>query len=433
MEEIEENLIAPLPASLEGKRIVIVNHGDMLGDSAKGSFMLMQALRRRGLDVRMLVYTKSSDEENVAAVGARLERGIRFCLERLDILLHNGFDRSTLFEVSTGRFAIDVSSHPWVMEADIVCLNWINQGLLNLKGIRKLHFKGKRIVWMVHDMWPFTGVCHHSGKCDYYTDECGNCMYLRDGGHSHDLSRKYWRKKRRLYGEVPITFITQSRGLERRARKSSLLRGRPVTTIQAPLPIDQFYTTPPSHIEMLLPTTKPNLILMGANRLDDESRNLSLGIDALNRIFDNHPDIASDTMVYLFGDLDTPRELDRLRLSHRWFGRINDQKILRYLMSSAKVILSTSMVEHIPTTLLESMASGAVPVTFDAPARNDLIKHLENGYLAQPMDAADLSDGILWALGADISREQQRDIITSRYSSDIIAEKYIDLFAQLVK
>lgn len=412
-------------------RVLLINHGDTLGDSAVVTFRLMQALRREGVDARMLVYTKTSLEENVQAIGSRLSRGIRYCLERLDILMSSGMDTSNLFEVSTGRFAIDITGHPWVKEADVVCLNWINQGLLSLDGIRRLHEAGKKIVWVLHDMWPFTGICHHAGICEYFTDECGNCMYLGSGGHSRDLSRRFWRKKRDLYNEVPITFITESRWLEHKARRSSLLCDKPVTTIPSPFPAEYYYVTPPQHIDMLVTATKPNLILIGANCLDSRDKSPDTAINALNHIFDNYPEIASHTAVYLFGDMHNPRILDRLRMSHRWFGRINDPKILRYLMSSAKVILSTSQLEHIPTTLLEGMAGGAVPVTFDSHGRDELITHRENGYLARPDDEDDLAEGLLWALNADIDRQSQHDLVDRMFSPSVVARTYIKLFKEL--
>lgn len=201
-------------------------------------------MRRAGIDARMLVYTKRSSEPNVACVGGRLPRGIRYCLERIDILWHGGFNKDNVFSVSTGRFAMNIHHHPWAKEADIICLHWINQGLLNLSGIRRLHEMGKKIVWTLHDMWPFTGVCHNSRVCEYYTDRCGNCMFLRGGGHPDDLSRIFWDKKLRLYDRVPITFVAESKHLELKARSSTLLRGKPVMTIHNPFHVDYFYTTP---------------------------------------------------------------------------------------------------------------------------------------------------------------------------------------------
>ena len=141
-----------LSASLKGKKIVLVNHSDTLGCAAKATFRLMQALRREGLDVRMVVYTRSSSETNVSEVGTPLSRSIRYCAERLFVMAHCDRSSHGNYVVSTGTLAVNIHNHPWVREADIVCLNWINLGLMNLRGIRRLHEAGKKIVWTLHDM-----------------------------------------------------------------------------------------------------------------------------------------------------------------------------------------------------------------------------------------------------------------------------------------
>lgn len=417
--------------ALRNKKIVLVTHNDVLGGAAIVTFRLMQALRREGLDARMVVYTKRSAEENVSDVSSRFRRGMVFCLERLHILSHLGFNRKNLFLVSTGNFAIGVHNHPWVKEADIVCLNWINQGLMGTGSIRKLHEMGKKLVWTLHDMWAFTGICHHAYECDYYTDKCGNCMFLSGGGSPDDLSHRMWLKKRELYSKVPITFVAVSHWLEKRARESSLLRSLPVMTIYNAFPVEQFYTSPARHIDSLLTTSKPNLLLMGAARLDDPIKGLEYTIDACNYIFDNYPEIASSTAIYLFGEIRNPELLDRLRLSHRWLGRINDFKILAYLYASAKVVISTSLYESLSGTLIEGQAAGAIPVTFGGDGRNDIVEHLKTGYIARYKDSRDIAEGIMWALKADISRDYLHRTVEERFGSKSIANKYIELFESL--
>lgn len=420
-----------LPAALHGKKIVLVNHSDTIGEGSTATFRLMQALRREGLDVRMIVYARYSSETNVSNVGSRLSRGLRYCAERLYVMMHCGISNENLYTVSTGSFAINIHTHPWVKEADIVCLNWINQGLMNLHGIRHLHESGKKIVWTLHDLWAFTGICHRSYECDYFTDSCGNCMFLKGGGHPEDLSHRMWKRKMHLYAETPITFVTDSKWLEHKALSSSLLRNKHVITIPNPMSVDRYYTEQPRHIDSLLSHTKPNLILIGATHLDDADKGLDYAIDALNYIFDNYPEIATKTAVYLFGDMQNPKALDNLRLSHRWFGRINDRKILRYLYSSAKVILSTSLLENLSDVIIEGMASGAVPVVFGDESREEVITHLVNGYVARFKEHTDIAKGVMWALNANISREEQHSYVKNNFSSQVVARRYIDLFSQI--
>ena len=134
--------VSSLPANLKGRQDVLVHHSDSLGGAAVVSFRLLQALRKIGVDARMVVYTKTSDEANVADTGTRFFRGLAFIMERLCILPAVDFKYVNLYKVSTGDFALNIHRHPWVKEADIVCINWINQRQMSLGGTRKTNRMG---------------------------------------------------------------------------------------------------------------------------------------------------------------------------------------------------------------------------------------------------------------------------------------------------
>lgn len=427
-----QNLKNSLPENLRGKKVVLVNHSDTLGGAAIVTFRLMQALRRQGVDAKMVVFTKTSSEENISNLSSRFIRGMAFCMERIKLLMATGFNYDNLFKISSGDFALNVHRHPWVKEADIVCLNWFNQGLLSIDGIRRLHEMGKKIIWTMHDMWAMTGICHHSYECSYFLDKCGNCQFLSGGGNPDDLSYKLWEKKNKLYQDVPITFVAVSRWLEQRARQSSLLRNCAVMTIHNPFPIEQFYTTPVKQLYSIETSTKPYMILFGAARLDDPIKGLSYTIDALNYIFDNYPEVATKSAIYFFGSMKNPELLDNLRFSHRWLGRVNDFKIIRYLCSSAKIVLSTSLYETLGGTLVEGQAGGAIPVTFGGDGREDVVEHLKNGYIAAYKDYKDVAKGIMWAINSGITRESLHESVKERFSAPVIAGKYIELFSEIM-
>lgn len=424
---------APLPESLRGKKIVLVNHGDTLGGAAVVTFRLMQALRERGLDVRMIVYTKNSKEELVETVATRYVRGMAFCLERAWMWIFGGVARENIFKVSTGDFAVNIHRHKWVREADIVCLNWFNQGLLNFRGIRKLHRMGKKLVWTMHDLWAFTGICHHPQQCDHYLDKCGGCMYLESGGSLTDISHRVWNKKKKTYAEVPVTFVAVSRWLEEKARSSSLLRDRPVMTIHNPFPVHRYFTRPTANVGSLsLGSYKPNLIIMAAARLDDPIKGLDIAIDALNIIFDHYPEEAQKTAVYFVGVIRDPSVLSRLRFSYRHLGLIRDEKVMRMLYAMSRIVLSTSLYETLGATLVEGQAAGAIPVTFGGDGREDVVRHLETGYIARGRDAASIAEGILWAIRNDVDRDMLHREALSNFGAEACTDRYIELFSSLV-
>lgn len=423
---------AALPENLKGRKVVLVNLSDSRGGAAVVTYRLLKALRREGVDARMLVFDKISPDGEVFEVKSRLRKTAAFVFERLRLFPSLGFKRDNIFKVSTGDFAVNIHRHPLVKEADIVCLNWFNQGMLGLKGIRKLHRAGKKIVWTLHDMWAMTGICHHAYECKRYHEECGYCQFLADGGSPNDLSHRMWKKKNLLYGETPVHFVTVSRWLEKCAMNSSLLVGRDVTTIPNPFPTDSFYYNPSHEIDNLLTPGKPNILLFGAARLDDPIKGLDYTIDALNYIFDNHPEVACKTIVYFYGNIRRPELLDRLRFSYRYFGMINDFKIIRYFCSVAKAVISTSLYETLPGTLIEGQAGGALAVTFGRGGQSDIVDHLKNGYIARYKDYRDVAEGILWALKTDVSREELHRSVRERFSSSSVARRYINLFSEIL-
>lgn len=141
---------------------------------------LMEALRAEGVDARMLVAEKLTDSPHVALIASPWRIKASFIADRLPIAFANGFNRSTLFKMDGAFAGIDISKHPWVKEADFICLNWINQGVLSMRDIAKLVKMGKKVYWTMHDMWNMTGVCHHAGACGRFQqgEECGHCPLL---------------------------------------------------------------------------------------------------------------------------------------------------------------------------------------------------------------------------------------------------------------
>lgn len=411
-------------------RIVFLSHSDNLGGAAVVTRRLMHALRNEGVDARMIVFNKLSDDEAVIPVGAgRFRRGWSFLTERALIALANGFSRENLFKVSTASTGLDPVDKKWIRDADVIVLTWINQGLLSLSGIRSLGLRGKPLVWIMHDMWNLTGICHHAYDCRRYTVACGACPLLKGEG-DNDLSATVWRRKKKLYDTVPIKFVAVSHWLADRARESSLLRDRDVCVIPNAFPVDSFKTEPSIKFSYIPDGYK--VILMGAARLDDPIKGLNLAVEALNDLFDNHPEAARNTIMVFFGQIRDENALADLRFPHVALGRINDARMLREIYARASVVLSTSHYETLPGTLIEGQAAGCLPVTFGHGGQDDIVDHKVNGYIARYPDTADVVEGLLWALEQTPDRQALHEHVRERFSSRAIAGRFITLFEDLV-
>ncbi|MDE6383785.1 MAG: glycosyltransferase [Paramuribaculum sp.] len=421
--------IAPAPTDGRPLKVAVICQSDSLGGAAVVTRRLVHALQAEGVDASLLAFHKLSTDDTVHTTSSRIIRATTFMGERIGIFLRNGFSRRNLFKVSTASTGIDLSHHPVVRDADVIVLSWINQGMLSLKGIARLASLGKPIVWTMHDMWNITGICHHAYECTSYTDRCGNCQFLT-GRSAHDLAHRTQHRKDTLYHQHPITFVAVSNWLAERARKSSLLRDADVRVIHNAFPVESFPTSPSMDLRCV--GESPLIISMGAARLDDPIKGLNYAIDALNHLFDNDPELARKSLAVFFGGIKDPSAFDRLRFPYRHLGQVNDGNVLRQLYAHTDVVLSTSLYETLPGTLIEGMAAGAVPVSFGRGGQNDIFEHLHTGYMAEYKNAEDVAAGIKWALTHRRKREDQHAEVRRRFSSSAIASQYIALFRELL-
>lgn len=411
-------------------KVTLVNHSDTLGGASVVTYRLMEALCRAGVDARMLVVRRATDDSRVALAGNALTRKAAFIAEHLRIVAGNGFSRRNLFKISIASDGLPLHRHPWIKDADVVALNWVNQGMLSLRGIRRIAAMGKPVVWTMHDMWCMTGVCHHAGDCEGFLRDCGNCPLIKDGKDARDMSRSTFRRKERLYDRVSLHFVAVSHWLASRAKDSALLRDEDVCVIPNAFPVAEFPLTPSlSRAELGLPEGK-RLIVMGAARLDDPIKGLPVAVEALNILADK----GCDAVAVFYGAMRDPAALDGLRLPHISLGTISDRRRLASLYAHADAVISTSQYETLPGTLIEGMAAGCVSVTFGRGGQADIVDHLDTGYIARYGDPVDFASGIEFALGcADEDRDRRSATVAERFSDDAVASEYIDLFNRLLQ
>ncbi|MGM9802646.1 MAG: glycosyltransferase [Muribaculaceae bacterium] len=409
-------------------KVVIVCKSHTQGGAAVVSHRLMNALRRAGHDARMLVLSHSS-EEYVESYAKKWRDGFNFLAERLQIFLQNGFSRRRLFVVDTARWGADISNHPWVVEADVINLNWINQGALSLAAVEKLLKMGKKVVWTMHDMWNCTGICHHAYDCRGYEGECNNCRLLGMMAADRDLSTRVQRQKAQLYAGNRLRFVAVSNWLAGRCRSSSLMCNCNVTVIPNAFPIEQFsYIRRPDPSLGIDPSK--HVLIMGAARLDDEVKGFDILIKVMQHIALRMPDLAAKCHLLLYGDIRNRRLLQQLAIPYTYVGWAHSSRVSR-LYAGSDVVLSTSRYETLPGTLIEGLASGCVAVTFDSGGQSDIVSHLETGYMAEPENVIDFAQGIKWAVEkAAVSREYLNHDMSQRFSSQQVAMKYIKLFSE---
>ncbi len=403
-------------------KVVILNTADAHGGAAIASWRLLHALADEGVDARMLVVDRALDDPLVDTCGTPEQRRWAFLRERLGIFLSNGLNRRDLFKVSTAHYGVDVLSHQWIKEADVVMLGWINQGMLSLADIQRLGAMGKHLVWTMHDMWCITGICHHAYVCSRYEQECGRCPFMRFP-HAADLSHHVWRRKKAVYDRTGIHFVAVSGWLADCFRRSALVKGKEVTVVNNPMPTERYSW------QRTGDTTK-TVVTMGAARLDDPVKGFDLLTAAANSIAGSGD--AQGIELQLFGDIRDRSLLDAIRLPHRWLGAVDPSRVPE-IMAASDVVVSSSHFETFGMTLAEGQAAGCLAVAFNHGGQADIIDHLRNGYLAAYPNAKDLAAGIRWAASQTADRELLHRSVEERFSYAAVARRYIELIDRLMK
>ncbi|HCC85803.1 MAG: Glycosyl transferase group 1 [Proteiniphilum acetatigenes] len=406
-------------------KILLINRSDLRGGAAIAAFRLMNALNANGQQAKMMVLEKLSDSNNVVEVGSKLANRWNFLAERARIFAHNGFSRNNLFDVSVADKGLSVTNQPLFREAEIIHLHWINQGMLSLDEIGRIIASGKKVVWTMHDMWPFTGICHHAAGCDRYESGCGCCPYLAVPSQQ-DLSYQRFLAKQATYAGGRITFVACSNWLRELAAKSPLTAGHQVVSI--PNPIDTAVYTPMDKREarqrLNLPENK-KIVLFAAAKASDPRKGMDYLVEASRIMAQQHDDI-----LFLIAGNDGEELGKRLSLPARSLGYVAPQD-MPGVYNAADLFVTPSLQDNLPNTIMEAMACGMPCVGFRTGGIPEMIDHRKNGYVAEYQNARDLADGLRWTLfetDSEMLSANARRKVVEEYAQEKVAQQYRHIY-----
>lgn len=415
-------------------RVLIVNTSERTGGAAVAAGRLVEALNNHGVKAKMLVRDKETDRLTVAQLPAQRCMQMRFLWERLVVWTRLHFSRRHLFEVDIANCGADITQLPEFREADVIHLHWVNQGMLSLKGIRKILDTGKPVVWTMHDIWPATAVCHLTLECRNFETQCSHCRLLPGGGSSHDLSTRVWQRKQQMLRDRQITFVACSQWLADEARQSALLQGQRVLNI--PNPIDSHVYTPMNQLQARqqagLPT-EGRIILFASQRVTNQNKGMDYLLEACRLLAEQHPEKKNDITLAILGG--HAEEIEgQLPFRTCPLGYVNDEKRIVAIYNAADVFVLPSLSENLPNTIMEAMACGVPSVGFRVGGIPEEIDHLQNGYVADYRNSEDLARGIWWTL-FEADREGLRKSclqkVAHQYSQQSVANRYLEVYESL--
>lgn len=417
-------------------KVVIINKSERIGGAAVAADRLMKALQKEAIDAEMLVLDKQTDNPCVHALSTswfkKKINWLRFLNERLVIFCLNKFNRSDLFKVSIANIGTNISNHPLVKNADIIHIHWINHNFLSLKNIEQLTDLGKPVVWTMHDMWSYTGICHHARECTNYQNECGQCFYLRSS-HPKDISYRIFLKKKNVLQHKNITYVGCSRWMAERAARSSLTLEEKIYAIPNPIDTNIFKKINRGKVRerLNLPQDK-YLLLFGAVNVTDKRKGLDYLINGLKYMKRQFPAIYNQMELVIFGQIKSEiRPFFDIPIHAMNF--LKDEGTIVNLYNAVNLFVTPSLDENLPNTIMEAMACGTPCVGFHIGGIPEMIGHKENGYVAQYQDAEDLAKGIAWTIENEKGLSDKAiDKVKSNYANSIVAQQYTELYKNLL-
>lgn len=309
-------------------------------------------LKKRGHTVR-IAYGRGSVPDKFASISFRIGND-------LDVNLHGCharvFDDSGFGSKKATRNFIS-----WVedYDPDVIHLHNIHGYYLNIQILFDyLHHAKKRIVWTLHDCWPFTGHCCYFdfAKCDKWREQCHHCPQKKDYPASifFDRSSENQKKKKELFSGISdMTLVTPSAWLASLVQ-ASFLQEYPIYTIPNWVNLNTF-TFSPSDFRKRYGITKEYIVL-GVASVWDRRKGLDIFIK-IEKI------LGSSYQIVLVGL--AKKQLEQLPEGIIGITHTSSERELAEIYSAADVFVNPTQEDNYPATHLEAIACGTPVISFD--------------------------------------------------------------------
>ncbi|EDM37245.1 Glycosyl transferase, group 1 [Pedobacter sp. BAL39] len=417
-------------------KVVHLNTYEGNGGAGRACLRLSSALKAQDIDSDVIVYfqfKESNQTDTFSKTPFQKARAVFNILS--ERYLSKAVSKALKTPFSLQWFGRSVIRHPKVQAADIIHLHWVNHGFLSPKFLAELDELEKPVVWTFHDSNAFTGGCHVRYSCENYHKECGFCPLLKVNG-KNDISHQTWARKKKAYSELNCHIVAPSNWMANSVKFSSLMGARAVTVIPNTIETDVFKPYVKSEAKKILKIQPDKFVLMSGfmPSKNDKHKGTSYLIAALNDLASRPGIVKENIELVIFGNNDQA-DMPEFPFKTTFLGTISNDSHLAKCYSAADAFITPSLEDNLPNTVMESLACATPVVAFKTGGIPDMVRHLENGYLADYESSEDLATGMEWLYhedhAAEIQKEARRTILM-QFSETVIAEKHLLLYQSLI-
>ena len=423
-------------------KIALINTYESFGGAAIACHRLFRGLLQTGMDCRLVVKCKQSDDDLVIRASAdESDPEASDILSAMTLLvdryiINNRTDiTNTIF--SLPHVGYNLSTFNFIRSADVINLHWVAD-FQSPSTIRSLLALGKPVVWTLHDQWPFTGGCHFSAGCEGYRADCAPCPQLAEDPFR--ISAAVLRDKLSLIRKEQLTIVTPSRWLANCARQSVLFAKSRIEVIPNGLDTEWFTPIPKDTAKRMMGFDPEKIIiLMGAHRMDESRKGGQEALAAIGCCLENSAfrDLVNNELVtpVCFGAESQSSVKSALPMVS--LGYLDSVERMSLAYAAADMFLLPSLEDNLPNTMLEAMSCGTPVIAFRTGGIPDAIVDGVSGRLVEPKNVTQMAEAIVsLAMDPDQCRrmgEACRLTALRSFALDIQARRYLDLFDDLTK
>ena len=404
-------------------KVFTFSFNDKKGGAAISAYRLHTLLRKSGIDIKMFVARKFTNDDSVIGPKNNFYKIIQLTKQKTcQFFIYVFFNKSKIF-ISPSLF--NTNWHRLINHSNVelVHLHWINLEFISIKDISKIN---KPIIWTLHDMWAFSGSQHLVYDNSYTTE----FKFKLFSSFISKLDYWVWKSKMENF-RSNIAIVAPSNWLASCIKKSMIFKSNSIFVIPNPINIESWNLLD-KNIERLKFgfTSLEKLILFSSSEpLDNFNKGFDLLLESLEIINKN-----TNYKLIVIGHSKPHKQHYNDKII--FLGKITDQHILNSIYRCVDFTVIPSRQENLSNVAIESMLNERPVIAFNCSGNPDIIINNTNGILVDAYSTYNFGIAIEKLLTDNILVRNfaynARLYILQNFDSEIIKNKYLSLYHSMI-
>lgn len=405
--------------NIEKMKILHISTFSSLGGAARATYRVSNALSKAGINSEIFSLhgsrKKSHELKNFSSTLTNLLALTRMKLDTIlgvfDPELKRVFHTYAWLPENTAQ---QINSY----NPDIVHLHWVGGGFLRPESLSLINAP---IVWTMHDLWPALGAEHYPANIKTFSHDYRV-------GHITPLNKWLFQRKGLAFSKKTIRFIAPSTWIKKQAQKSDLMINQQIDVIPNCLDTKSYLRDTHDSINGSSSKGKEkNILFIAMNADTDQNKGYHLLFSSLEKL--RIPATLTVIGAKRYQSVKVGKVTINLLPSE------HEEDVIKSWYKRADVTVVPSLIENLPYTAMESIASGTPVVAFDVGGNNNLVIQGVTGYLVEPYDTKKLAQIIEYVLESSEKKNLHNSCIKyahDHFDNSVVARQHISLYKSLL-